>query len=191
MYPSVSPSIKRRVFYSFHYKKDAWRAGQIRNIGVIEGNSSVSDNDWEEVERGKNQAIKRWIDDNMKERSCLIVLVGEETATRYWVKYEIERAWNTGMGVVGIYIHNIKDIYSRLSQKGKDPFEFVILNILNNGIKLSYYVKCFEPNPNDAYNDIAKNLERLVEEAIEQRRRIGSSFKCLNTPPQNSFWKNL
>ena len=35
---------KRRVFYSFHYDADAWRAAQARNIGVTEHNSPVSDN---------------------------------------------------------------------------------------------------------------------------------------------------
>ncbi len=31
--------IKRQVFYSFHFKNYSWRAGQVRNIGVVEGNS--------------------------------------------------------------------------------------------------------------------------------------------------------
>ena len=34
----------RKVFFSFHYKRDNWRAAQVRNIGVIEGNKTVSDN---------------------------------------------------------------------------------------------------------------------------------------------------
>ena len=28
--------MKRRVFYSFHYDPDNWRAAQVRNIGSIE-----------------------------------------------------------------------------------------------------------------------------------------------------------
>jgi hypothetical protein len=27
----------RKVFYSFHYMPDAWRASQVRNMGVVEG----------------------------------------------------------------------------------------------------------------------------------------------------------
>ena len=42
----------RRCFYSFHYDVDAWRASQVRNMGVIEGNAPVSDNDWESVKKG-------------------------------------------------------------------------------------------------------------------------------------------
>lgn len=51
--------MKRRVFYSFHYDPDNWRAAQVRNIGSIEGNSPASDNDWETVTRGGDAAIKR------------------------------------------------------------------------------------------------------------------------------------
>ena len=37
----------RKCFYSFHYQPDNVRASQVRNIGAIEGNQPVSDNDWE------------------------------------------------------------------------------------------------------------------------------------------------
>lgn len=72
--------IKRQVFYSFHFKNDSWRAGQVRNIGVVEGNMPVSSNDWEEVKRKGDDSIKRWIDTHMDYRSCVIVLIGSDTA---------------------------------------------------------------------------------------------------------------
>ena len=34
--------MKRRVFYSFHYQADSWRASMVRNIGSIEGNKPES-----------------------------------------------------------------------------------------------------------------------------------------------------
>ena len=30
--------VKRRTFFSFRYKPDNWRASQVRNMGVVEGN---------------------------------------------------------------------------------------------------------------------------------------------------------
>ena len=99
---------KRQIFYSFHYDNDVFRVQQIRNIGAIEGNKPVSANEWETIKRGGDAAIKRWIDDNMKYKSCLVVLIGSETANRPWVDYEIRKAWNDGKGVLGIYIHNLK-----------------------------------------------------------------------------------
>ena len=41
----------RKAFFSFHYKPDNWRASQVRNIGTVEGNNAVSDNDWSDYER--------------------------------------------------------------------------------------------------------------------------------------------
>lgn len=105
----------------------------------------------------------------MRYRSCVIVLVGEETADRPWVKYEIEKAWNEGRGVVGIYIHNIKDPLNGKCHKGRNPFDDFTLK--SSGVKLSSIVKCYNPSPNDAYNDIRNNLESWVEEAIEIRNR--------------------
>ena len=63
--------MKRQVFYSFHYKNDVMRVSQIRNIGALEDNKPVSDNDWEEVKRKGDDNVKKWINDNMKYRSCL------------------------------------------------------------------------------------------------------------------------
>jgi len=47
----------RKVFFSFHYKPDNWRASQVRNMGVIDGNRPVSDNDWEQITRGGDEAL--------------------------------------------------------------------------------------------------------------------------------------
>ena len=36
---------KRCVLYNFHFLNDNWCAGQVKNIGVIEGNISVLANE--------------------------------------------------------------------------------------------------------------------------------------------------
>lgn len=51
----------RRAFYSFHYDQDSWRASQVRNMGVVEGNRPVMDNDWEQIKRGGDKAVQKWI----------------------------------------------------------------------------------------------------------------------------------
>jgi len=159
--------MKRQVFYSFHYKNDVRRVSQVRNIGALEDNKHVSDNEWEEVKRKGDDNIKKWINDNMNYRSCVIVMVGEETANRKWVKYEIEKAWNDGKGVLGIYIHNLKDPVTGKCSQGKNPFSS--FTIKKDNKSLADIVKCYNPNPNDAYNYIKDNLEKWVEEAIKIR----------------------
>ena len=86
----------RKCFYSFHYDLDNARASQVRNIGAIEGNRPASDNDWESVTRGGDNAIKNWIAAQMNGRSFAIVLAGAETANRKWINYEIIKAWDDG-----------------------------------------------------------------------------------------------
>ncbi|MDR3306493.1 MAG: TIR domain-containing protein [Endomicrobium sp.] len=158
--------VKRRVFFSFDYDNDVMRVSQIKQMGVIEdGSTLVSSNDWEKIKRGGYTAIKKWINDNMNGRSCIVVLIGTDTAESKWVKYEIEKAWNDGKGVLGIYIHNIKCARHGYCPIGNNPFDFTY-----NGQNLSSYVECFNPKDYDAYNDITNNLENWIERAIAKRR---------------------
>jgi hypothetical protein len=158
---------KRQVFYSFHFGNDVKRVQQIRNIGVLEGNTPVSVNEWESIKKNGDKAVEKWINDNMYHKSCVIVLVGEETANRPWVKYEIKKAWADGKGLLGIYIHNLKDLKNGTCNKGKNPFEQFTFN---DGKKLSDIVKCYDPKSSDAYNDIASNIDAWIEQAIENRK---------------------
>ena len=158
----------RKVFYSFHYKPDNWRASQVRNIGKIEGNNPASDNDWETVTKGGDAAIKKWIDDQLKGRSCTIVLIGSNTAGRKWINYEIEKSWNDGKGVLGIYIHNLKDVDENKSTKGNNPFTGFTVD----EIPLSTIVNAYDPPFHDSkcvYNHISENIEAWIENAISIR----------------------
>ena len=162
--------MKRRVFYSFHYRLDNWRAGEVRNIGVIEGNRPATDNGWEEVKRGGDAAIKRWIAAQMRWRSCTVVLVGAHTAKRKWINYEIAKSWKQGMGVVGIRIHGLRDKDGRTATRGDNPFNY----IKRGQQKLSDVVKCYTPagrNSKERYDWIAKHLSNVVEEAIRIRNK--------------------
>ena len=164
---------KRRAFYSFHYAPDNWRASQVRNIGVIEGNRPATDNGWEVVKRGGDAAIARWINEQMRGKSCTIVLVGTNTANRKWINYEITESWRQGMGVVGIHVHGLKDRYGRTSAMGYNPFDYVALP--GTQTLMSTVVKCYTPsgrNSPERYNLIARNLSAMVEEAIAIRNQF-------------------
>jgi hypothetical protein len=160
---------KRQVFYSFHFKNDVMRVSQIRGIGALEDNKPVSANDWEEVKKKGDTRIKKWIDDNMNYRSCVIVMVGEETSKRKWVKYEIKKAWNERRGVLGVCIHNLNCPNNGKSNKGANPFDSFTLDKGKKKFKLSSVVKCYNPSSSDAYNDIKNNLQDWIEEAIKIR----------------------
>ena len=160
----------RRVFYSFHYANDYWRTQQVRNIGFIEGNKPVSANDWEAVKRGGDTAIENWIDSQLVGKSCTVVLVGSETASRKWVIHEIVRSWNAQKGVLGIRIHRLKDSEGNQSVAGQNPFEKV--SIGNGNTPMSSIVKLYSPNATvstEAYKIISDRIEEWIEEAIQIR----------------------
>ena len=158
----------RRVFFSFHYDNDVFRVQQVRNMGVIDGNQPISPSEWEDVKRKGEVSIQRWIDDNIKNCECVIVLIGSETANRPWVIHEIKRAWELDKGLFGVHIHNLKDARTgQKSRMGENPFDKLTFN---NGEKLSTKVKRYDLNSNDAYNDLRNNLQQMVEIAIKERK---------------------
>ena len=163
----------------------------MRNIGTIDGNKPASGNDWEEVIGGGDKAIKCWIDEQMHGRSCTVVLIGTNTANRKWINYEIVKSWKQGMGLVGIHINGLKDLDSKTSSKGTNPFEYFIIQKHTSVIKcrtpaermypfdenrtpLSSIVKCHSPkgqSGKEQYAWIAKRLEEFVEKAIDIRKQ--------------------
>ena len=160
----------RKAFYSFHYTPDNWRAATVRSIGAIEGNKPASDNDWENITKSGDSAIKDWIAAQMYGRSCTVVLVGTNTANRKWINYEIVKSWDDGMGVVGIHIHGLMNSDKKVSARGQNPFGHI--NYGSTGKKLSSIVKCYNPagsNSQERYDWIKKHLANAVEEAISIR----------------------
>lgn len=178
--------MKRQVFFSFHFENDIWRVGQIRNIGVVEGQEIFSDNGWEKVRLKKDSDIEAWIDKELNMRSCVVILIGSETASRRWVRYEIEEAWKRGKGIVGIYINKLKNSQGEQSQKGANPlnqfcvdktFNYIVQqsepadkNEINLGNVCTTFDSVYQDSDN-VYTDIKENIVDLIEEAIKIRNK--------------------
>jgi hypothetical protein len=102
----------RRVFFSFHYDNDIWRANQIRNANVVAGPDVAGFFDHSEYQQAKKtgiEGIKRMIMKHLKNTSVTVVLIGSQTSTRPWVKYEIKQSIAQNNGLLGIYIHHLKN----------------------------------------------------------------------------------
>lgn len=154
-------------FLSFHYKPDSWRVQQVKNIGSIDEQPLLDANEWEEIKKKGDNAIIKWIDDNMKGKDCLVVLVGTNTAGRRWVKYEIKKAWEMGLGILAIHVHNLKDANKEQSKKGADPFA----GLTSGGRAITG--KVYDPPYSTStyvYEDISNNIESLVKAAVKARQ---------------------
>tara|TARA_R110000850_G_scaffold52021_1_gene126110 strand:+ start:788 stop:1282 length:495 start_codon:yes stop_codon:yes gene_type:complete len=158
----------RKVFFSFHFKNDFSRTQLVRNIGALDGNTVASANKWEEIKQDGDAAIKKWINTNLSGKSCLVVLVGSNTASRKWVKYEIKKAWEEGKGVLGVHVNKLKDLDGEQSTRGSSPFEGLAVE----GGTLTGIPPLKIPNgttSKETYASISTNIEDWIEEAIEIR----------------------
>jgi hypothetical protein len=159
----------RKTFFSFHYERDAWRAANVRNSGVLSKDDEygfIDAADWEKIEREGDAAIKRWIQDQLKNTTVTAVLIGAETASRPWVLYEIRESWKRGNAIVGVRINGIKDQDSKTDSFGVNPLDVVKFE---DGAALS--TAC---NTYDWVTDRGREqLGEWLEEAVQTREGMG------------------
>lgn len=139
----------RKVFFSFKYD-DVARAMIVRNSWVTQDSAGFIDKaEFEEVKKKGDAAIKRWIDDQLKNTTVTVVLVGENTKKSKWVQYEIDESNKRGNGLLEINI-------SKINAFGRGTSSFC-------GWMLSNKYKGYRWVADEGYN----NLSTWIEEAAE------------------------
>ena len=122
----------RRVFFSFEYEHDVSRANVVRNSWVTQGKEAVDfidAVDFEEIKKGGDAAIKKWIREQLTGTSVTVVLVGSHTCSSKYVKYEIEQSEAQRNGLLGIDISKIKDLKGETSSCcGQIPYGYSFYN---------------------------------------------------------------
>ncbi|WP_306057413.1 TIR domain-containing protein [Natronococcus wangiae] len=115
----------RTTFFSFHYDNDIWRASQVRNSDVVDNSIDesgfIDGASWESIKRDGDDAVRDWINRNMKGCSVTVVLIGSETYNRKWINHEIEKSYQEDMGLVGVRIHKIRDEGGNRDGRGNNP----------------------------------------------------------------------
>jgi MTH538 TIR-like domain (DUF1863) len=114
----------RRVFFSFHFEKDIWRANQVRNSNVVAGADIAGffdHSEYEDAKRKGDDAVKRLILRHLENTTVTVVLIGEETGSRPWVRYEIDQSIARKNGLLGVYIHHLKDQNGLTTARGVKP----------------------------------------------------------------------
>ncbi|MDD9799366.1 MAG: TIR domain-containing protein [Gammaproteobacteria bacterium] len=157
----------RKVFFSFDWD-DVWQANQVRNSWVAAGSYQkagfVDAANIEKVKRASDQSIKEWIDSQLSGTSVTVVLIGQDTYKSKWVKYEIDESKHKKNGLVGIYIHQVKNRIGETSPKGEDPFAQPPFNF--KPTKNPKYPCC---NYYDWVDDSGhENLGKWIEKAARQ-----------------------
>lgn len=159
----------RRVFFSFHHQGDILRVGQVRNSWLLRGEREdlgfVDSAEWESIKRNGDAAVKRWIETQLNGTSVTVVLIGQETANRPWVIHEIIESHNRGNGLIGIKIHNIKDLHGRYGVQGPNPFDYV--TITSTGRALSQIYPIYDWVVDNGY----QNMPQWIEDAARKAGR--------------------
>jgi len=158
----------RRVFFSFHYERDIWRASQVRNSWVTKDREDAGFIDaasWEEIQKQGDDAIKRWINNQLDGTSVTVVLIGAETSGRKWVDYEIEQSYNKKNGLLGVYIHNMKDQNGRTDTKGSNPFSRWYIERDGKKVFFSDIYPTYDYVNDDGYNNFADWVEKAAKNA--------------------------
>jgi hypothetical protein len=165
----------RKIFFSFHYERDSWRAGQVRNCNVVSSEDEygfIDAAEWESIKKNGDTAIQRWIDDQLKNTSVTVVLIGAETADREWVQHELVKSWNRDNGIIGIRIHNIKDQDQKTDTPGRNPLDNFKLP---DGTLLSSICKTYDWVIDNGRN----NLGKWADEAADIRAEYGTDDKIV------------
>jgi hypothetical protein len=159
----------RRVFFGFHYERDVWRASQVRNSWVTKPNREyagfIDAASWEAVKKQGKEAIKKWIEDQLSGTSVTVVLVGAETSTREWVQYEIKASHERGNGMLGIYIHNIKDSNQKTDTPGNNTFGEIYKDPNGNSVYFWQLYPTYDWVLNDGYNNLGGWVEKAAKKA--------------------------
>lgn len=189
----------RKTFFSFHYERDAWRAANVRNSGVLAKDDEygfIDAADWEKIEREGDAAIKRWIQDQLKNTTATVVLIGAETASREWVRYEIRESWKRGNAIIGVRIHSIKDQDSKTDSFGANPLDVVKFE---DGTTVSAVCKTYDWVADKGREHLGEWLEqadqtredmgegRIIEEEVKKsvaRAAVLSGPSVIQNPPR-------
>jgi hypothetical protein len=159
----------RKTFFSFHYKNDVVRANHVRNSNVtkesIEAAGFVDSADFEAVEKQGEAAIKKWIDGQLSGTSVTVVLIGSQTSNREYVKYELQKSYAKGNGLLGIYIHKCKDFSGNTDSKGSNSFGEIGKDANGNSVYFSVAYPCYDWVDDDGYNNLGKWIEAAAKKA--------------------------
>jgi len=133
-YPFPSPFVevkKRRAFFSFHYD-DIMRVNNVRNAWKIDHpdtpamRSFYDSSLWESRKLEGPDALKRLIREGVQNTSAICVLIGSETWSREWVRYEIARAIIDNRGLLGVHINGLKHHATGCPHpNGQNPFDHI------------------------------------------------------------------
>lgn len=162
----------RSVYFSFHYQDVIdFRANVVRNSWKFrcKGDSFRDGSIWEETQEKKVNAIKSLITTELSGKSVTCVLIGSETYSRRWVRYEIMKSFEMKKGQVGVGINWIKDKNGNKKSRGKNPFNYLAVKISKDGKTIGLFE--YKENSWITYKDLPQ-----IKNSHFKKKDFGKEF---------------
>lgn len=134
----------KRVFFSFHYDDvEMFRANVVRKHDLTKEDRDDAGffdaSMWETAQRTGAEAVKRLINNALDNTSVTAVLVGTDTYSRRWVRYEIVKSMYRGNGLFGVHINGIRDKNRETKPLGVNPFDYLGVRYNADGTALEIF----------------------------------------------------
>lgn len=152
----------RHAFFSFHYQNDVWRSNVVRNCNALDVGVETTFFDAverEEVKSDSREEIKNWIDEQLRQTSVTALIIGEKTADRDFIRYEIKRSIERGNGVVGVRVHDIPDENGETSLKGPNPLDEFVIKRDGEWVQVSDIFETYRFSRDNGQEKLGKWLE--------------------------------
>jgi hypothetical protein len=94
---------------------------------------------WETAKGKGDTYLKKLIDEGLNRTSVTALLIGQGTANRRWVNYEIVKSFERGNGILGVYINRIKGKDGYIVSRGANPLDRLGFKVSEEGRKVNFY----------------------------------------------------
>ncbi len=119
----------RRVYFASYYEDvsdfraktvaAAWATSSFRETSGVFGAQQ-----WEKAKLQGDAAVRMMIRRGLEGTSATVVLIGPNSYSRRYTRYEIAKSFERGNAILGVYIHRIPE-RGAVVQKGENPFDFL------------------------------------------------------------------
>jgi antiphage defense system Thoeris ThsB-like protein len=129
----------KRVFFSFYYQDVIdFRANVVRRHWLTKPDREAAGffdaSIWGNAKLSGDIGIKRVISSGLDGTSRTCVLVGSETYSRRWVRYEIMKSFRKGNALLAVHINSIKGRDQLTKPPGPNPLRYLGVTFSESGL---------------------------------------------------------
>ncbi len=161
----------RRVYFSYYFVQDIERFYVVRNSWAfhdIEEANIIDTAEFERIKQSGDKTVYQWIDDHLVDTSATVVLIGTETLNRPYVKHEILESYKRGNAIIGVYIHNVRNMRTSLTSPKGEIHTIIGHTEANEPI---YFDKICDSLYDYVEDNGKKEMGHWIESAVEKKEK--------------------